>query len=541
MSLRLRIILGYLLILGAAFAFVVTLVSQDIRPRYLEAVEESTVDCAELLAAMLAGLNETGGLNEMGGMNGQPGQNAPGLNPAVLRETLDTGVLQEAMLAVQARHLNAQIYGSLKRKVDIEVYVTDADGKLLYDSSGRNAPGADFSRWRDVHLTLRGQYGARSTRLKPSDPTSSVIYVAAPIIRQGGLAGVVTVGKPQDSVSLFIAIARKKLFSSLMLAALGALALGVAVSFWINRPLRGLLRYVQDVRAGKDARPPHFGRSELGELANALGEMRAELEGKNYIEDYVRALTHEMKSPLTGIKGAAEILRDEISGGNEMKSEAGERKNSPAEKFLDNIDADVERMQSLIDRMLQLSRLENVRSIQESPLHAKDFLLKVAQNFTGQAKKMGLQLVAQAPENTAFKADELLLGQALGNLIGNAIDFSPPGGKITLQAHKNGHWLEISVTDQGSGIPDFALSKVFDKFYSLARPQSGKKSSGLGLPFVREVMHLHNGEITLQNRAEAGYPEKCGQKKCGPETGDPETGAPEASGCGLTATLRLPL
>ncbi|MDR2820130.1 MAG: hypothetical protein LBB60_06345, partial [Desulfovibrio sp.] len=78
--------------------------------------------------------------------------------------------------------------------------------------------------------------------------------------------------------------------------------------------------------------------------------MQTKLEGKNYIDDYVRALTHELKSPLTGIRGAGEILRDHVADGNTVK-------------FLDNIDADVERLRSLVDRMLQLSRLENVRAV----------------------------------------------------------------------------------------------------------------------------------------------------------------------------------
>ncbi len=459
MSLRIRIILGYFFLLAGSFIFVIILISQDIRPRYLEAIEEATIDTAEILAALLA--------------------------EEIEDETLPLAKIDRAMQSLKTRQLSAKIYDSLKTSVGTEIYITDAKGALLYDSSGRNAPGADFSRWRDVYLTLKGAYGARSTRIDPKDSTSSVIYIAAPIMKNGRIAGVVTAGKSQDSVSLFISIAKKKFLSALLFAAVTASLLGVLISFWITWPLRRLLDYVRSVRSGGGERPPRLGSSEIGLLGKAVGEMQSQLEGKNYIEDYVRALTHEMKSPLTGIKGAAEILRDEASGAS-------------AEKFLNNIDSDVERLQSLIERTLQLSRLENVRTVNTTTIQLEPFLQSIAENFLPHSRKKGLTIAVSAAD-LAFEADEFLLRQAVGNLISNAMDFAPPGSLISLTGAPDKHGVEITVKDRGTGIPDFALPKVFDKFFSLPRPDSGKKSSGLGLPFVREVITLHNGEISLGN------------------------------------------
>lgn len=105
------------------------------------------------------------------------------------------------------------------------------------------------------------------------------------------------------------------------------------------------------------------------------------------------------------------------------------------------------------------------------------------------------------PSPLTLEGDELLLRQALGNLIANSIDFSPAGSTITLAVSATARSLTITVRDQGTGIPDFAVPKVFDKFFSLDRPGTGKKSSGLGLPFVKEVVSLHEGEIQLHNAA----------------------------------------
>ncbi|WP_258002758.1 ATP-binding protein, partial [Janthinobacterium sp. AD80] len=99
--------------------------------------------------------------------------------------------------------------------------------------------------------------------------------------------------------------------------------------------------------------------------------------------------------------------------------------------------------------------------------------------------------------------DALLLRQALGNLLDNAAGFAPPGSSIDLTARRQGAQVEIAVRDRGAGIPAYALERVFERFYSLPRPASGK-STGLGLPFVREVASLHGGTVEVINHAQGG-------------------------------------
>ena len=103
-----------------------------------------------------------------------------------------------------------------------------------------------------------------------------------------------------------------------------------------------------------------------------------------------------------------------------------------------------------------------------------------------------------------LNGDSFLIHQALSNLIQNAIDFSAVNQNIKLSVQINDRMLNLIVEDSGAGIPDFAMAKVFDKFFSLQRPDNGEKSTGLGLNFVKEVATLHNGEIILENRTEKG-------------------------------------
>ena len=100
--------------------------------------------------------------------------------------------------------------------------------------------------------------------------------------------------------------------------------------------------------------------------------------------------------------------------------------------------------------------------------------------------------------------DPFLLRQLLGNLLDNAIDFSPPGGTVELRAARVGGQLRIDVADRGPGVPTYALERAFERFYSLPRPDGGTRSSGLGLNFVAEIAKLHGGSVTLDNRDGGG-------------------------------------
>ena len=102
-------------------------------------------------------------------------------------------------------------------------------------------------------------------------------------------------------------------------------------------------------------------------------------------------------------------------------------------------------------------------------------------------------------EELEIEGDLFLLHQALSNLLQNAIDFSPPKGVIDLRAAREGSSVRLELRDRGPGIPEYAKGKLFQRFFSLQRPDTGKKSTGLGLNFVQEVAKLHRGSIRLEN------------------------------------------
>jgi two-component system sensor histidine kinase CreC len=281
---------------------------------------------------------------------------------------------------------------------------------------------------------------------------------------------------------------RRMLWASAVLLGI-ALVIGVGMVWWINRSIARLARYADSVTENRPVALPDLGSSELRKLAQALESMRLKLEGKNYIEQYVYALTHELKSPLAAIRGAAEILRE------------GPPPDVVA-RFTENILTQNARMQALVETLLRQARLENRQDVAFTPV-AVDVLfaqLRESRSVQLAAKHITLNIV---PSSWVVAAEPALLEQAMGNLLDNAIDFTPEQGTIVLSAQQQGEKVSLQVTDCGSGIPDFALPRIFERFYSLPR-KNGHKSSGLGLAFVSEVARLFDGDVTLSNRPEGG-------------------------------------
>ena len=463
MPLAIRIFLVYLLFVGLTGYFVLNTVMEEIRPGVRQSTEETLVDTANLMAEILRDDFKAG--------------------------TLDQNRWPELLKAYGERQPAASIWGLAKNQVNHRIYVTDAKGIVVLDSSA-TAVGQDYSRWNDVYLTLRGEYGARSTRSDPDDPASSVMHVGAPIRDNGQIIGAVTVAKPNSSLQPYVdRTERRLLVYGAGLIGLGLL-FGALLSWWLSRALRRLTAYAQAVSEGHRAELPHYRGGELEQLATAVEHMRTQLEGKAYVERYVHTLTHELKSPLAAIRGAAELLKEEMPA-------------SQRQRFVSNIDGESARMQQLIERLLNLAQVEQRQGLEERvmvPLAALVDELLDAQHARIERKQ--LRIEQRIAPDLNLLGEAFLLRQALANLLENALDFCPSQGVLRFTAERHGEQIEISLFNQAEPIPDYALTRLSERFYSLPRPDSGRKSTGLGLNFVEEVLQLHGGSLQIGNVAD---------------------------------------
>ncbi len=465
MKLSLRIFLGYFLIVGLAAWLVLRVFVGEIKPGVRQAMEDNLVDTANVLALLATDDMVAGRIGD--------------------------GAFARRVGELAKRDVHARIWGFKKDSLDYRVYVTDAHGIVMFDSAGTDV-GHDFSRWNDVYLTLRGRYGARSTPTDPKDETSSVMHVAAPILDRGRVIGVLTVAKPNRTLAPFIANSQNAIvrWGALLLGV--AFAVGLLVSLWFARELGRLQRYARAVTGGERALAPR-GAGEFGELGQALETMRERLDGKQYVEQYVHSLTHEMKSPLAAIRGAAELLQEDMP-------------EPERHRFVGNILDHAQRLAQMIDMTLALAAVEHRQAIEHPELFDLAALVREATGeFETQLASSHIALRIDVPDAPLrLLGDRFLIGQAVRNLLRNAIEFSPHGGAVIVAMRREGDGVRLEVRDDGPGVPDFALDRVFERFYSLPRPDGGSRSSGLGLCFVREVAQLHRGTVSLENAQDGG-------------------------------------
>ncbi|MCJ0765147.1 two-component system sensor histidine kinase CreC [Variovorax terrae] len=470
MRLGLRLLFAFFLINGIAAFFVLRVFTAEIKPSVREVMEDMMVDTANILAELVS-------------------------------DDLTAGRLAEGRFAQQVRQyatrpVDAAIWGLSKQTLDFRIYVTDATGRVLFDSEQR-AVGEDYSAWRDVARTLRGEYGARATREVSGDDKSGVMYVAAPIYARGSggqkIAGVLTVAKPVFAVQRFIDRAeRKVLMGGLLLLVLSA-AVGVAVTLWVVWHVRRLRDYALSVQGPAQGDGASFppaqpvpevpnAPGELGDLARAMDRMRARLEGHDYIEEYVRALTHELKSPVAAIRGAGELLQEDLPAADRAQ-------------FAAQVVAQSERLQRLIDRLLELSKLEQRHHAEARiPVALADCAHAAIVHTRARAAQRGIAL-AQTGSGASGSWEAELVTLALTNLIDNAIDFAPAGSTVRVELDG----ARVAVQDDGPGVPDYALPRLGERFFTTARPGGERSGSGLGLAIVQRVMALHGGHMRVRN------------------------------------------
>ncbi|TDK28740.1 two-component system sensor histidine kinase CreC [Luteimonas aestuarii] len=466
MKIGLRILLGYFVIVAIAGILLLRVFVQEVKPGVRQAMEDTLADTANVLAELAT--------------------------DDMLAGRIADGRFARRIDALRHRDLGAHIWDVRKRRVSYRVTITDAAGIVVYDSAGLDM-GRDNSRWNDVYLTLRGQYGARSTRSDPDDEDSTVMHVAAPILDGDRLIGVLTVAKPNSATQPFIARSERTVRRWGLVLLGAALGIGLLASWWLSRQLGGLQRYARAVTAGERATLPDAA-GEFADLGRALETMRDRLEGKQYVEGYVHSLTHELKAPLTAIRGAAELL-------SEPSLPEADRV-----RFAAHVDGQSERMAQTIDKLLALAAVESRQRIEQpEAIDVGTLLADVCLQFALRAEQQGVSLQPpREPPAAIVRGDGFLLRQLFANLLDNALAHAPAGSRVRWSLVRAGAHVVVEIGDEGPGVPEYALGRVFERFYSLPRPGGGSRSSGLGLPFVAEVAELHGGRASLANRDEGG-------------------------------------
>lgn len=335
---------------------------------------------------------------------------------------------------------------------------------------------------QEVEHAFQGQPSSY-TRVRGRNP-GVLLFITEPIMPRRRVEGVVYVVRSTRPVLAELHRVRQGLYLLAGLALLFTLGVTLALAFSISRPLGRLSRAAKRIARGeRGVGVPVEGSGEIRELGESFASMTSELSRRlRFASEFAADVAHEFKSPLTGIRGAAELLNDGAAEDPKAR-----------ERFLSNILLDVHRLDRLVSRLLELGRVE--ASTTEGPIE-NIALQTVVQELA--ERHPGLNLVTTSVTVRGRSAD---MRRAIKNLIENATRFSPDEHSVDVTVRAERGRAKVVVDDRGPGIPADELERIFERFYTTDEDREG---TGLGLAIVRAVAEAHGGSVHAEHRPGGG-------------------------------------
>lgn len=341
-----------------------------------------------------------------------------------------------------------------------------------------------------------------------------LLFVAVPLPPRYSLgplrATTLVVALPKDSAESIIGDLTPRLLLAGLVGLLSAVVVGLVLSRSVYLPLGRVTRAATAVARGDyHEKVPVKGPSEARSLADNFNRMTEAVQrSQQTMRDFLANISHELKTPLTSIRGFSQAMRDGTIDDDEGREQATRV-----------IETESRHVLHLVEELLDLSRIESGQvTMTAAPLQVEELFAHCADVFALRSQESGVELRVDEAAVPSVLGDFDRLEQVLGNLVDNAFRHTRRGGWIRLSARpvpargrKAAEMVEVAVADSGEGIPADELPHVFDRFYKGAATgdaggPGGRAAAqhGLGLPIAREIVRAHGGEIWAESGPEGG-------------------------------------
>jgi len=375
---------------------------------------------------------------------------------------------------------------------NVRVIILTRRGEVLVDSRVDAALPSE-----DVLQQMASNIDATQDEFRDEDLVRW-LYTSRSIASQHSLI----IASPSPALRTLAAYGDELLLSPLVRAGLVALVASVLfawlVSRWVAAPLQRVSRAAKAVAAGNyDQRPSPGGPNEVESLAISFNEMVQRVQSSQVAQrDFVANVSHELKTPLTSIQGFAQAILDGTAAEADAQQHA-------ARVIFDESN----RLHRMIDDLLDLARLDTGQvDFVRKPVELTVLLDRVVEKLSLPASEKGVRIENHIPALPTLIGDGDRLVQVFTNLVDNAIKHSPEGSAVSLRGEVKNNSVFVHVDDQGPGIPNAELGRIFERFYQLdkARPGGKGRGAGLGLAISREIVQAHRGRITARSEVGQG-------------------------------------
>ncbi|HEX2380772.1 MAG TPA: sensor histidine kinase [Methyloceanibacter sp.] len=359
--------------------------------------------------------------------------------------------------------------------------------------------GANGKAYPEVATALTG---TSVPIVRVNDKGELVVSVAVPIQRMRAVLGVLLLSTRGGDIDNIVSAERWGIVRVSLFAAAVTIVLSIILANTIAGPVQRLSAAAENVRHSVKARaqiPDFTDRTdEIGHLSGALRDMTNALYRRiDAIESFAADVAHELKNPLTSLRSATETLP--LAKTDDSK-----------ERLMEIIKHDVKRLDRLISDISDASRLDAELAREDAAAVDLAELLRTTVSLFNDIHRDDTPEVvldiAYAPGAWPYRVigHDSRLSQVIVNLLDNAISFSPPGGRVAVLARRMGHEIQIAVEDEGPGIPDENLERIFERFYTDRPQENFGQNSGLGLNISRQIAVAHGGRLWAENRPPKG-------------------------------------
>lgn len=342
----------------------------------------------------------------------------------------------------------------------------------------------------EVKAALDGRYGA-TTRISTGGQRSVTLYSAIPIFNGESVSGVVLISQSTYRILQNLYEIRLAILRVFLISLAAAILIGLTVSRTIAHPLKKLRNEALNITDRTGKIKTNFKKTnrldEIGDLSRSLVKLTQKL--KDHIDKtnaFASDISHEFKNPLASIKTATELL-DEYPDDK---------------KFIGIINQEVSRLERLISGVKEISKLEAGNLGDDIMVINPYGIIEMVISRLKLTTKKNLNFIIEKGQDIDIEISPIRFSQIIENIISNAISFSPNNSSIYIGIIKNRDFVEISIIDEGPGIPKENLDKVFNRFFTYRDEK--KENSGLGLSISKSIVTLYGGNIKIQNSKDKG-------------------------------------
>lgn len=381
----------------------------------------------------------------------------------------------------------------LEIEKEIRVIITDKEAKVLFDTIEMNDLKGKVFLKEEVVKALNGN----DVQNHFQEDTGWVVNAAVPIIQEKETTGVVYLSSSAENIVNFLNDIRKKMFSislivSILIGLLSSFLAGV-----ITSPVEELTAVIKHMADGELNQKVHVkGNDEIAELSisfNKMSERLNQVEGKR--RQFVSDASHELRTPLSSIKILTESLL-------QMQTP-----NLPIIKeFLSDIYNEINRLSRIIDRLLVLTKTDVLQDeLDLRDVNLKELLKRVVKSLMPLAESRNIALKFKEDSDIFVLIDEDKIWEAIFNIVDNSIKYTPDGGKVIVKTYKSEFDITISIEDNGIGISDTEIEKIFDRFYRVDKARARETGgTGLGLSIALDAVRAHGGNIQVESEEGKG-------------------------------------